>query len=68
MHLSYELLSDEGLELVGALKLPVFEWEGSTLIRRVTLAVEGGKVVRWWYPVFPPDKNVIDVLEWLRGR
>lgn len=66
--LTYELLSDEKLEFAEALKLPVFEWEGKRLIRRVTVAVEGGVVVKWWYPVFPPDRNVIDVLEWLKGR
>jgi len=35
---------------------------------RPTLAVDEGKVVRVWYPVFPPDRSAEEVLEWLRGR
>lgn len=66
--LEYDLLSDEGLKLGGALGLPVFEWEGKKVFKRVTLAVDEGKVVRVWYPVFPPDRSAEEVLEWLRGR
>jgi len=25
-------------------------------------------VVQVWYPVFPPDKNAGEVVEWLKGR
>jgi len=63
--LTYDLVSDEKLEVAKALKLPTFEWEGNTLIRRLTLAVEDGKVKKVWYPVFPPDKSAAEVLEWL---
>jgi len=68
VHLQYDLLSDEKLELQSSLKLPIFNWEGKKLIRRLSMAIEGGKVIRWWYPVFPPDKGVEDVIAWLRGR
>ena len=65
--LTYELLSDEKLEMVDRMKLPTFDWEGKKVARRVTLAVEkGGKVVRVWYPVFPPDQAVEEVREWLQ--
>lgn len=66
IHLPYALLSDEELALQRALALPTFEWQGRTLIRRLTLAVDQGKIVKVWYPVFPPDKDAIDVLGWLR--
>ena len=49
-----------------SLSLPTLEWQGRTLIRRLTLAVDKGEIVKLWYPVFPPDKNVDDVLDWLR--
>lgn len=39
-----------------------------TLIKRLALAIEDGKIVKVWYPVFPPDKNAPDVLEWLKTR
>ncbi|KAK3112733.1 hypothetical protein LTR53_010681 [Teratosphaeriaceae sp. CCFEE 6253] len=67
VHLPYELLSDEKLELTKALKLPTHEWQGKTLIKRMALAVESGKIVRIWYPVFPPDQNAGEVLEWLKS-
>jgi peroxiredoxin len=42
LHLPYELLSDEKLSLVKALKLPTFDWEGKKLIKRLALAIEAG--------------------------
>lgn len=48
VHLPYQLLSDEKLEMVKALKLPTFEFNGMTLIKRLTLAIEDGKIVRVW--------------------
>ena len=65
--LTYELLSDEKLEMVEGMRIPTFEWEGKKVARRVTLAVEkGGKVVKVWYPVFPPDQAVEEVRDWLK--
>jgi peroxiredoxin len=68
IHLPYQILSDEKLELVKALKLPTFDWHGSSLIKRLTLAVEDGRIENVWYPVFPSDKNAGEVLEWLKSR
>lgn len=62
LHLPYDLLSDEKGEFREALGLPTFEWEGKKVIRRLTLAVEGGRIIKCWYPVFPPDANVDQVL------
>ncbi len=64
----FPLLSDAGLGLAGALGLPTFEVEGMTLYRRLTLVAEGRRIVRAFYPVFPPDRNAAEVLAWLRGR
>ncbi|KAK1091751.1 hypothetical protein LTR48_005669 [Friedmanniomyces endolithicus] len=66
IHLPYELLSDEKLELARAAKLPTHEWKGKTLIKRMAMAVESGKIVKVWYPVFPPDQSAAQVLEWLK--
>lgn len=63
--LPYELLSDEEGRFGVALKLPEFEWEGKRLLKRACLAVENGKVVKWWYPIFPSGENVNMVLKWL---
>jgi peroxiredoxin len=64
----FPIVSDESLELGQALGLPTFEVEELTLYRRVTLVAEHGRIAKVFYPVFPPDRNAAEVLEWLRSR
>lgn len=64
----FPLLSDSGLRLRDELGLPTFEIEGMELYRRLTLVAEAGRIVRVFYPVFPPDRNAAQVLAWLRQR
>ena len=68
LHLPFELLSDASLDFARALKLPLLEVDDMVLIKRVTLIVEDGRIAKVFYPVFPPDRNVDDVLAWLRDR
>ena len=62
----FPIVSDEWLDLARDPGLPTFDVEGLTLYKRLTLVVEGGRIVKVFYPVFPPDRNAQDVLEWLR--
>ncbi|TMC90901.1 MAG: peroxiredoxin, partial [Chloroflexi bacterium] len=39
--------------------------DGMTLIKRVTLIVEDGVIIKVFYPVFPPDQNAANVINWL---
>lgn len=66
LHLPFELLSDAAFQLAEALRLPMFEVENMRLLKRVTLIIKDAKIVKYFYPVFPPDKNIDDVLSWLR--
>ncbi len=66
--LPFALLSDESLHLARALSLPTFDVDGMTLLRRVTMICENGIITKVFYPVFPPDQNVNQVLEWLNNR
>ena len=68
LHLPFELLSDEELTFAKALRLPTFEVEGMTLIKRLTLVVEDGRIEKVFYPVFPPDENAEEVIGWLSGE
>lgn len=52
----------------GGLGLPTFEIAGHTLYKRLTLVAENARVVKVFYPVFPPEENAGDVLRWLRTR
>ena len=65
LHLPFELLSDEDLILAEALSLPTFEVDGLRLLRRLTLIVADGQIQKVFYPVFPPDKNAEEVMQWL---
>jgi peroxiredoxin len=67
-HIPFPLLSDTNLELAATLRLPTFEVEGKTLYRRLTFVAERGRIVKVFYPVFPPDRNAAEVLSWLNGR
>jgi peroxiredoxin len=65
--LPYPVLSDPDLELAEALRLPTFEVAGMHLYRRLTLVAREGRIVKVFYPVFPPDRNAADVVAWLSG-
>jgi peroxiredoxin len=67
-HIPYPLLSDAGLALAEALALPTFVAGGMRLYRRLTFVAEHGRIVKVFYPVFPPDRNAAEVLEWLQAR
>jgi len=64
-HMPFPVIADPRLELGCALALPTFEFGGRTLYRRVTLVLEARRVRHVFYPVFPPDRNAADVVEWL---
>ena len=66
LHLPFPLLSDEKLALAQALALPTFQVEGATLLKRLTMIVRDGQIVKVFYPVFPPDRNATDVVGWLK--
>ena len=68
LKLPYDLLSDKDFVFVRSLKLPTFEWEGKEYVKRLSIAVEDGKIVEIWYPIFPPDISAHQVLEWVKKR
>lgn len=68
LHLPFPLLSDSGLTLRDTLSLPVFEVDGRPLYCRLTLIADAARIVKVFYPVFPPDRNAADVVAWLRAR
>jgi peroxiredoxin len=68
LHLPFPVLSDEKLELARALNLPTMEVTGLTLIKRLALIIDDARITHVFYPVFPPDRNAGDVLEWLKDN
>jgi peroxiredoxin len=68
LEVPFEVLSDEKLALTRALRLPTFTVDGMTLLKRLTLIVENGKIEKVFYPVFPPDKHAEAVIAWLKAH
>jgi peroxiredoxin len=68
LHLPFELLSDSALALKADLQLPSFSAAGVELLKRLTLVVENGIILKVFYPIIPLDRNAADVLDWLRNR
>ncbi len=66
--LPYLLLSDADHSFSSALKLPLLEVGGLKLIKRLTFIFKDGVIKKCFYPVFPPDKNVVGVIAWLSGN
>ena len=67
LHLPFAILSDADLKLTQALRLPTFEVEGMTLLKRLTLVIDDGRITHVFYPVFPPDKSAQEVVGWLQA-
>jgi len=68
LHLPFPVLSDAQLELTDALNLPTMDVAGLTMIRRLAMIVDDGRISHVFYPVFPPDRNAGDVLAWLKAN
>lgn len=64
-HLPYPLLNDSSFNLATELGLPTFEANGERYYRRLTLIARSTRVVKVFYPVFPPQQNAADVIAWL---
>lgn len=68
LHLPFPLLSDIEFKLAQALGLPTFEAGGMVLLKRMTWVIENGEIRKVFYPVFPPDRNANDVIDWLKAQ
>jgi len=68
LSLPYSMLSDEGHRLSAALNLPTFQVEETTLYKRLTLVISGGKIEHVFYPIFPPNEHAVRVLEWINNH
>ena len=68
LHVPFQILSDGDLQFSRALSLPTMDVAGLTLIKRLALVIDDATITHVFYPVFPPDRNAGDVLEWLQAN
>lgn len=67
LRLRNPVLSDEGAELVTALRLPTFHAGGRDHLKRLTLVIDPGRVVRAvQFPITDPAGSVIEALAVVR--
>ena len=67
LHLPYPILSDEKLEFAKILKLPTFKVLNMNLLKRITLILKDNKIIKYFYPIFPPTKNIEDVINFFEN-
>ena len=68
LHLPFSVLSDHALEFALALRLPTFQVNEMTLLKRLTLICNGNKIEHVNYPVFPADADIVLVIDYLKSR
>ncbi len=68
LHLPFPLVSDAKLEFINALSLPTLCVDDRVLSRRITIIAIGGIIEKVFYPVFPPDENVHQLIAYLNKQ
>ena len=64
----FPVVADPERKLGAELGLPTFEIAGLILYKRLTLVADARRIVKVFYPVFPPDANAGEVLAYLESR
>ena len=68
LQLPFPLVSDNNLEFVKSLNIPIIKVEGILLSKRVTLIANNGIIEKVFYPVFPPNENINEVMSYLNAN
>ncbi len=66
LELPFLLLSDCGFAFQAALDLPTFCAGNTRYLKRLTLVLEDGQVLKTFYPIHPPDEHPQRVLDWIK--
>lgn len=65
---SQAIMSDNSLKFKEKLGIPTFHVENKTMYKRLTLILHKSKIIKVFYPIFPPDKHIFEILEWLENN
>ena len=60
------LLATSILRFAKKLNLPTFVIEDKVFLKRTTIIIEKSVIKKFFYPIFPPNKHVDEVIEWLK--
>lgn len=64
-HITFPVLNDSCFQLADALGLPTFTVDGRRFYKRLALVAIDNRIVAVTYPVFSPNRNAEQVLNWL---
>ena len=67
LKIPYDVVSDADLNFANLMKLPTFKVDGKVFIKRVTLIITNSIIKKVFYPIFPPDLHINDVINWLKN-
>ena len=65
LSIPYDVVSDQKMTFIKLMNLPTFIIDNKTYIKRITMIVEKSIIKHVFYPIFPPDLHVKDVIHWL---
>ena len=63
---TYDVVSDINLRFAKKLNLPTFDIDDKVFLKRTTLVIEKSVIKKVFYPIFPPNKHVDEVIQWLK--
>ena len=62
----FDILSDADLKLKNLLNLPTFSIKEKIYIKRLTLVIEKNLIKKVFYPIFPPENHINELIKWLK--
>ena len=63
---TYDVVSDINLRFAKKLTLPTFVIDDKVFLKRTTLIIEKSVINKVFYPIFPPNKHINEVIKWLK--
>jgi peroxiredoxin len=66
LHVPFDIVSDQQLLFTSSLNLPTFSINDKKFIKRLTLIVDQSVIKYVFYPIFPSDMHIFEVLDWLK--
>ena len=68
LNVPFDVVSDQQLVFTSSLNLPTFLINDKKFIKRLTLIVDQSVIKHVFYPIFPPDLHIFEVLDWLKNN
>ena len=63
---TYDVVSDINLTFAKKLNLPTFVIDEKVFLKRTTLIIEKSVIKKVFYPIFPLNKHINEVMKWLK--